>query len=45
MNLFRKSKQLHSKNCFEENKLNSFKIWHGIKEIINLHGQPKNIPN
>ena len=45
MNLSRKNKESHFKNPFERNKRNSFKIWQGIKEIINLNPQSKNIPN
>ena len=39
-NLSRRSNDSH----FEENKQNSFKIWQGIKEIINLNPKSKNIP-
>ena len=45
MNLSRKNKESHFENPLEENKWNSFKIWQGIKEIINLNPQSKNIPN
>ena len=43
-NLSRRSNDSHFKNLFEENKQNSFKIWQGIKEIINLNPKSKNIP-
>ena len=44
-NLTRRSKESHFKNFSQENKRNSFKIWQGIKEIINLNSQPKFTPN
>ena len=41
-NLTRRSKESHFKNPFQEN---SFKIWQGVKEIINLNSQPKFTPS
>ena len=44
-NLTRRSKESDFKNLFQENKRNSFKIWQGIEEIINLNSQPKFTPS
>ena len=36
LSLTRKSKANHFNNFFQENKLNLFKTWEGIRKIINI---------
>ena len=43
-NLSRRSKESYFKNLFEENKKNSFKIWQGIKQLINLKSKSRFTP-
>ena len=43
-NLSRRSKESYFKNLFEENKKNTYKIWHEIKVLININTQTKYAP-
>ena len=39
LNLTRKSKANHFNNFFQENELNLFKTWEGIRKIINIRNK------